>query len=105
MAAALAVAGCTRRDTTDPRNFVGKWHSSRLATPLYLYGNGDWEIKTEAGAVLQYGVWAYQNHMIMWSHKTGTTISHDVNAVLSATPAQFQLQEADQSTTVFDRLD
>lgn len=105
IAAALVLAGCTKHDTTDPRHFVGKWHSSRLTTPLYLYGNGDWEIRTDEGAVLQYGVWAYQNHLIMWSYKAGATISHDVNAVLSATPTQFQLHEADQSTTTFDKLD
>lgn len=105
LAAFAALAGCTRHDDISAASFVGKWHSSRLTTPLYLHDNGEWEIKTDDGAILQYGVWQYKDHRILWSYKTGATIGHDVNIVVSATPKRLQLEEADRTVTTFDRID
>ena len=86
------------------RDFVGKWQSSRLVTPLHLAANGEWEIRTGEGTVLQYGVWRYEDKKIVWTIKQGGRISDDVNAVLSVAPAEFRLRERDGSTTVFKRL-
>lgn len=97
--------GCSKRETFTENNFVGKWKSSKVTTPVYLYANGEWEIKTDDGVVLQYGVWQYNDNKIMWSVKVDNQISHDTNAVLSATPQEFQLRERDRSTTTFSKLD
>jgi hypothetical protein len=87
------------------RDFVGKWQSSRLVTPLHLAANGEWEIKTDAGAVLQYGVWRYEDKKIVWTIKQGARVSDDANPVLAVAPAEFRLKERDGSTTVFKRLE
>ncbi|MBI5889220.1 MAG: hypothetical protein HZB47_00900 [Nitrosomonadales bacterium] len=87
------------------KNFVGKWKSSKLETPIYLYANGEWEIKTDKGAVLQYGIWQYKGDKIIWSFKVNHSVGHDANPVLAATPTEFRLGEADGSTTTFSRLD
>jgi hypothetical protein len=105
IAAFAALAGCTRRDDINAKSFVGKWHSSRLTTPVYLHDDGEWEIKTDDGAILQYGVWQYKDRRILWSYKIGAAIGHDVNIVVSATPKQLQLEEADRTVTTFDRID
>ncbi len=47
----LFYAGSGREVITE-KNFVGKWKSSKLETPIYLYATGEWEIKTEDGIVL-----------------------------------------------------
>jgi hypothetical protein len=86
-------------------NFVGTWKSSKLTSPLSLYENGEWEIKTAGGAILQYGVWRYEDKKIIWSVKVGSTITHDANAVLSTTPNEFQLIESDGTTTKFKRIE
>jgi hypothetical protein len=96
---------CSSRETTTEKTFVGKWKSSRMATPIYLYDNGEWEIKKDDGAVLQYGVWQYKGTKIIWSYKADSYIGHDANPVLSATPREFQVQESDRTTTTFSRLD
>jgi hypothetical protein len=101
---ALMCSGCGRETTSD-KSFVGKWKSTRLETPIYLYDNGEWEIKTEGGAILQYGIWQYEDNKIRWSYKVNSTIGHDVNAVLSTTPQEFQVREQDGTTTIFSRLD
>lgn len=87
------------------KSFVGKWKSTKLETPTYLYGNGEWEIKTEAGAVLQYGVWEYEGNKITWSYMTNSRVERDVNPVLSVTQKEFQVRENDGTTTTFSRLD
>lgn len=97
--------GCSNPETFTENNFVGKWQSSKVTTPVYLYENGEWEIKTDDGVVLQYGVWQYSDSKIMWSVKVNGQISHDTNAVLSVTPREFQLRERDKSTTTFSKLD
>ncbi len=99
----LLNAGCSRE--TSEEMFVGKWKSSKLETPLYLYDNGEWEIKTESGTVLQYGVWDYEAGEITWSYKWGSLVKDDVNPVLSATGTEFQVKESDGTTTTFIKLD
>jgi hypothetical protein len=97
--------GCSYQADASEKYFVGKWKSSRLETPLYLHENGEWEIKKDDGAVLQYGVWQYKNKTILWSFKINSTIGHDINPVLLVQPNEFHLLESDRSTTVFKRLD
>jgi hypothetical protein len=103
--AACLLGGCQSQDPTDRKIFIGKWQSSRLATPLYLYENSEWEIKQDDGAVLQYGIWEYKNKKIIWSHKTGGRLEHDINPVIMADPKKFQVRESDQSITSFEKLD
>lgn len=86
------------------RDFVGKWQSSRTLTPLIIAANGEWEIKTPEGAVLQYGIWRYENQKIIWTIKLGSRITDDVNPVLSVAANEFQLREQDGKTTVFKRI-
>ncbi len=105
LVAAMALASCSRQEAPRSDLFVGKWRSSRLATPLYLHANGDWEIKTDEGAVLQYGVWESKGRRFVWSIKQGSEINQDVNEVLSAGAQRFQLREANGTTTTFDKLD
>lgn len=100
----LIYAG-SRGETITEKSFVGKWKSSKLETPIYLYANGEWEIKKNDGAILQYGVWQYKAKKIIWSYKIDSSIGHDVNAVLSATPMEFQVKESDGTTTIFKRLE
>jgi hypothetical protein len=101
---ALMCAGCGRESITE-KAFVGKWKSTKLESPIYLYDNGEWEIKTESGVILQYGVWQYEDKKIRWSVKVNSRTEHDVNAVLSSTPHEFQVKERDGTTTTFSRLD
>ena len=86
-------------------DFVGKWKSTRLVTPLYMYGNGEWEIKKDDGTILQYGVWRYEDKKIIWTVKLDSYIHHDVNPLLSFAPREFKLREADGATTMFSKLD
>lgn len=101
----ILLYGCSGREAATEKSFVGKWKSSKLETPVYLYSNGEWEIKSDEGSVLQYGVWEYKNRKIKWSFKFGTEVGHDVNPVLSSTPQEFQVQESDRTTTTFKKLD
>jgi len=103
--AACLLGGCQSQDPTDRQIFIGKWQSSRLATPLYLYENNEWEIKQDDGAVLQYGLWEYKNKKIIWSHKIGNRLEYDINSVIMATPEKFQVRESDQTITSFEKLD
>ena len=102
----ILLASCSHDDVTvtTEGDFVGEWHSTRSTMPIYLYENGDWEIKNHDGEILQYGVWQYKNNELVWSHKAGGQIEHDVNKVLSLTPEAFQLRERDNSTTTFTKL-
>jgi len=96
---------CTSKDKITESNFVGKWKSSKLETPVYLYPNGEWEIKQDNGSVLQYGVWEYKDKNIIWSFKTDRGVLRDVNPVVSISPKEFKLTELDKSTTIFTKLD
>ncbi|MCX7277349.1 MAG: hypothetical protein NTZ15_08480 [Burkholderiales bacterium] len=100
----LALPACNRHTPIDAKVFVGKWRSSRLATPLYLYANGEWEIRQDDGTVLQYGVWEYKDHHLLWSYKLGKQFGHDTTTVLAASPQEIRLQESDNSTTIFTKL-
>lgn len=100
----LALAACGGKTPVSPQSFVGKWKSSKLETPLFLYDNGEWEIKQEDGSILQYGVWEYRDERIIWSFKVGNQIGRDVNAVVSVADREFRLREGAQ-LTVFQRLD
>jgi hypothetical protein len=102
---ALSFSGCSGRDAVTEKTFVGKWKSSKLATPLYLHANGEWEIKTEDGAILQFGVWEYKDEKIVWTYKIDSHIGHDANPVLSAKPREFRLRESDRTTSIFTKLD
>lgn len=97
-------SGCGSEATSE-KIFVGKWKSTKLEAPIFLYGNGEWEIKTEDGKVLQYGVWQYEDNKIRWTYKINSQISHDLNDVLSASRIEFQVKERDGTTTTFSRLD
>jgi hypothetical protein len=98
-------SGCFKK-TADPRLIlIGKWQSSRLVTPLYLYENGEWEIKRDDGAVLQYGVWEFKNNSIFWTHKSGGLVISDVNPVLQMQTTSFLLSENDHTITSFKKID
>jgi hypothetical protein len=105
VAVSILASGCSNREAVTEQSFVGKWKSSKIAAPVYMYANGEWEIKAEDGVVLQYGVWQYKNGKIIWSYKVDSHIGHDANAILSATPREFQLRESDRTTTTFTKLD
>lgn len=97
--------GCSNKDAFTEKDFVGKWRSSRVTAPIYLYENGEWEIITDEGVSQQYGVWQYKENKIMWTVRVDDRIIHDTNAVLSATPREFRLGESDRSITTFSKLD
>ena len=100
----LLVTACTPHGTDTRTLLVGKWQSSKLVTPLYLHDNGEWEIKQDDQVVLQYGVWEYKDHTLVWTYKIGSRISSDVNTVLAVQASGFQLRESDQTVTSFTRL-
>jgi len=99
----FSVSSCKRQ--IDERNLVGKWQSSRLETPIYLHANGEWEIKTDDGAVLQYGVWKVKARHITWSYKIDSQFGHDGDPIVSSTPREFRVKENDGTTTTFRKLD
>lgn len=103
--AALAYFKLAGGQRTSERDFVGTWQSSRTLTPLHLAANGEWEIRTAEGAVLQYGVWRYEGKQLIWTYKQGARVVDDANDVLSVAPAEFRLRERNGTTTVFRRLD
>ena len=105
MSTLVALSACSSRESFTAKDFVGKWKSSRATTPVYMYANGEWELKTDDGAVLQYGVWQYRDGNILWSIKIDRRIGHDLNRVLSVKPREFKLREMDGSTTTFAKLD
>ncbi len=102
---AACLISCQNQDAADSKNFIGKWKSSRLATPLYLYENNEWEIKQDDGAILQYGIWEYKNKKIIWSYKMGSRLEQDINPVIMVASGKFQVRESDQTITSFEKLD
>ena len=97
-------AGCERKPVA--AQFVGTWKSSRLSTPLRMQANGDWEIRTEDGTVLQYGVWQLHGQRLVWTiRQRDGKVEHDANAVVSVDKKGFVLRERDGSRTTFTRLD
>jgi hypothetical protein len=86
-----------------PEQFAGQWKSSRLATPLHLHANGDWEIR-DADQVLQYGVWQVRDGKFVWSIKMDGQLRRDPNSIVSVKANSFELRERDGSITRFERL-
>lgn len=97
--------GCSKHETFFDKDFVGKWKSSRVSTPIYLYENGEWEFLSNEDNVMQYGVWQLTGNKIMWSVKVGDQMTHDLNDILSMTPREFKIRETDRSITTFSKLD
>lgn len=103
--APLSLSSCSGRDEIAAKDFVGKWTSSRSATPTYLYANGEWEIKADGGAVVEYGVWQIKGQKIIWSYMQKGNFEHDPDPVVYVKPNEFQVIEQDGSTTTFTRLE
>lgn len=101
---AVLAGGCKESDKLSAKDFVGTWKSSRASTPIQMYDNGEWELMTEDGGVMQYGVWQYFDRKIMWSFIIDDRFGHDTNPILSASSAEFRLRETDGSITTFVRL-
>ncbi|MFM9970169.1 MAG: hypothetical protein ACKVQK_17400 [Burkholderiales bacterium] len=89
----------------EEKDFIGKWRSSKLTTPIYLHANGSWEIKTDDGAVLQFGVWRIKDKSIVWTYKVDARVGHDGDPILSSTPREFSVRENDGAITTFVKLD
>ena len=104
LACPLWLGACRGAKEPVSQDFVGKWKSSKLETPIYLHANGEWEIKTADGLVLQYGVWEYRKGFIVWTVKIGERLGNDANQVLACTAEEFKLREGAE-TTVFRRLE
>jgi hypothetical protein len=107
LVAAAVLAGCGGRKEADPydsRNFIGQWRSTRTHTPIQLLDNGEWEIRAADGALMQYGVWTYQQRQILWSHKSGGAYLHDTTPLLDYESGRFVVQEADGTKTTFTRV-
>jgi len=102
--AGLLIYALIGRNKFSERDFVGQWQSSRTLTPLIIAANGEWEIKTAEGSVLQYGIWRYENKKIIWTIKRGNQIIDDVNPVLSVGADEFRVSEQDGSTTIFRKI-
>lgn len=103
----LLLCACSQKVMFTEHDFVGKWRSSKADTPVYIYENGEWEVHSAEGNLLQYGVWQIVGANIMWSYKepSRAQIEHDINRVLSVTPKQFKVLEMDRTTTTFTRLE
>ncbi|MDO5692598.1 MAG: hypothetical protein Q4G70_08985 [Pseudomonadota bacterium] len=86
--------------------FVGKWRSSRMNTaPLYIHANGEWEIKSDDGEVMQFGVWELKPLSFVWYVKTNGQLLRDPNAIVTVEKNRFALRESDGSVTNFERID
>ncbi len=103
--ALLVFASSGGRDPITEKDFVGKWSSSRSATPIHLYANGEWEIKADGGAAMQYGVWQIKGQQIIWSDIHRGDLEHDPDPVVYVKPNEFQVIEQDGSATTFTRLE
>lgn len=103
LALLLALAGCG--SGAKSADFVGKWQSSRLSTPLVMHANGEWEVLREDGSVVQYGVWQYLENELLWSFRQEGQLGHDANKVLSVSAKEFRVRERDGTTTVFRRIE
>lgn len=99
------LAACQKK--LEAAQFVGQWKSSRLAlTPMHLLPNGEWEIRTPEGKVLQYGLWQLDGQRLVWTFRDDNgDLARDVNPVVSVDARRFVLLERDGSQTTFDRQD
>lgn len=100
----LFAGGCKNGQELSAKDFVGTWKSSRATTPIAMHDNGEWELMAADGGVMQYGVWQYFDRKLMWSYIIDERFGHDTNPIVSASPAEFRLREADGSITTFVRL-
>lgn len=98
------LGGCKAQNPLAEKDFVGKWKSSRASTPIQMFENGEWELLSEDGGVMQYGVWQVFDNKIMWSYIDDDRFGHDTNPILAASASEFRLREADGSVTTFVRL-
>lgn len=105
MAVIFSLYACSKQDALLEQGFVGKWKSTRTDIPIYLYANGEWELKSEEGKIQQYGVWQVIGQNIMWSYRDGARIEHDINPVVSITPREFRLREGNNAVTTFTKLE
>lgn len=103
LALGVFLGACGGKKSVTQASFVGKWRSSKLATPVLLYDNGEWEIRQEDGSVLQYGIWEYRDKRIIWTVKLDGKLRQDPNPVVSVSADEFQLQEHG-TITVFTRI-
>ncbi|MBB2484466.1 hypothetical protein H5407_04415 [Mitsuaria sp. WAJ17] len=102
--AGTSLTACQKK--LEPSQFVGRWKSSRLSTPLLMRDNGEWEIRSREDAVLQYGVWRLEGQRLVWTLRDAHgRVTHDANDILSVEPRRFVLAERDGGRTSFDRLD
>ena len=101
----VLLAACQKK--LEAAQFVGQWKSSRLAlTPVHLLPNGEWEIRTSEGKVLQYGLWQLDGQRLVWTVRDASgDLTRDVNPVVSVDARRFVLLERDGSQTTFDRQD
>jgi hypothetical protein len=90
--------------STQATDFVGKWVSSRTNIPVHIAANGEWELKTDEGSVLQYGLWRYESHKLIWTIRQGGRLMDDPNPVLSVAKDEFRLRELNGDETVFRRV-
>ncbi len=104
LVATLFLGGCGPKKAGSEQQFVGVWTSSRTHTPINIYANGEWEIKSDDGRVMQYGVWQVVGDNIMWSYKSGGRILHDINPIVAVAPGQFKVREQDGTVTTFARV-
>lgn len=95
---------CSTKELTE-KDFVGTWRSTRSTTPIRLFENGEWELTTDDGSTLQYGVWQYFDNKIMWSFILDDAMGHDTNPIVSVGPKEFKLRENNGSITTFSKLD
>lgn len=104
MTLSLLLAGCQPQYET--AQFVGRWKSSRLSSPLVLRDTGEWEILSDEGKVLQYGVWRLEGQRLMWAMRNPNgTLTQDPTPLVAVTPQRFSVRERDGSVTLFVRLD
>lgn len=99
----LGLSACGKKYTA--ANFVGKWQSSRLTTPVHVHANGAWEIKSDEGAVLQYGVWQIKGSEFIWTVQVDSRVIHDGDPIVSSAAREFKVRENDGSVTTFTKLD
>ena len=100
----VCLNGCSNKELTE-KDFVGTWRSTRSTTPIRMLANGEWELTSDDGSALQYGVWQVFDNQIMWSFIMDDVMRHDPNPIVSVGPKEFKLREGNGSVTTFTRLE
>jgi hypothetical protein len=102
------LTGCSYPGAHSEKEFVGRWNSTKWQYPIRLYENGEWEVISDTGKVLQYGVWqvtGISDNQIMWSYKAGNSIHHVRDKILTASSREFTLRDGYTSkVTTFRRI-